>query len=184
MRDLKIHSSYNCRRVIGDGLNSRTNSLTSSAISCRVMSDCVTTRTSGSMRQSAKQHRYSPSGAWLSHWSTTRHSPIGPDTQNHLPTTPKSALPAHTLNFRRVLLSGTGCLQKEDGLRKDPYQRQLNDVVAHAMLPLFESNPMGWNAVTSLPDSAERLHSYLQTWRCEVDVEDRSFVELILGVLK
>lgn len=74
--------------------------------------------------------------------------------------------------------------QKEDGLRKDPYQRQLNEVLAYAMLPLFESNPMGWNAVASLPDSAERLHSYLQTWRSEVDVEDRSFVELILGALK
>ena len=71
---------------------------------------------------------------------------------------------------------------REDKLRVDPYQRQLNAVVAYSLLPLFEANPTGWNAIRSLPISDLRLHSYLREWASCVPLQDRGFTESILDV--
>ena len=72
---------------------------------------------------------------------------------------------------------------REDELRDNPYQRQLNAVVAYSLLPLFEANPTGWNAIRSLPVSASRLHTYLREWTSSVSPQNRYFTESILDIL-
>ncbi|MCY4654690.1 MAG: hypothetical protein OXC95_16190 [Dehalococcoidia bacterium] len=69
---------------------------------------------------------------------------------------------------------------KENELREDPYQRQLNGVAAYSLLPLFEANPTGWNAIPDLPDSDSKLHTYLGQWIASVSSQDRALPESIL----
>ena len=69
---------------------------------------------------------------------------------------------------------------REGELREDPYQRQLNAVVAYSLLPLFEAKPTGWNATPDLPDSDSKLHTYLREWIASVSFQDRSLPESIL----
>ena len=69
---------------------------------------------------------------------------------------------------------------RETRLRDDRYLRTQNAVVANELLPLFESDPAGWNAVRRFPRSESLLMDYLNEWSAEVDDEDRPFVELII----
>lgn len=71
----------------------------------------------------------------------------------------------------------------EDMLRADPYQRPLNEVVAHGLLPFFESEHSGWNAIRCLPSSNGRLSDYLSDWAESVDVIDRPFVNELSAIL-
>ncbi len=73
----------------------------------------------------------------------------------------------------------------EEELRKDPYQenmddRPLNGLVAKQLLPIFESAPAGWNAISRLPDSSEKIDSYLGEWYSAADSIDKPFVGQIL----
>lgn len=67
-------------------------------------------------------------------------------------------------------------LKEEETLRKDRYLRDKNAVVANALLPIFESNPGGWNSIRNLPDSAASFRDYLHHWYKAVDPVDRPFV--------
>ena len=53
----------------------------------------------------------------------------------------------------------------ESTLRANPLDRDLNGVVAQAMLPLFQSNPESWQTVGYLPDSGEGFARYLSQWK-------------------
>ena len=64
----------------------------------------------------------------------------------------------------------------ERSLRKDQYQRKMNDLVAYALLPIFESVPEGWNAIRNFPTSSGCLADYLVDWHYSVDPEDKDFV--------
>ncbi len=68
---------------------------------------------------------------------------------------------------------------REDKLRGDPYMRELNDTIAYAILPLFEENPGGWNAIPKLPVSLARLHTYMREWNSNVAQEEKAFVSSI-----
>ena len=65
-------------------------------------------------------------------------------------------------------------------LRHDPCQRDKNAVVAYTLLPIFESEPAGWNAIHRLPDSSAMLGDYLLEWQARVEPADRPFVKRIL----
>lgn len=67
----------------------------------------------------------------------------------------------------------------EDELRGDPYMREKNRVVATRLLPLFEEDPQGWNAVSELPNNRSRICEYVSQWHSAVDSSDRSFVERV-----
>ena len=43
---------------------------------------------------------------------------------------------------------------QEESLRKGEYQREKNDLVAYALLPIFENTPEGWNAIRNFPTSS------------------------------
>jgi hypothetical protein len=56
----------------------------------------------------------------------------------------------------------------EDGLRRDPYLRQKNEVLANLLLPLFEHDPDNWQALAYLnldpADARSSLRAYLSRW--------------------
>lgn len=72
---------------------------------------------------------------------------------------------------------------REYELREDPYQRELNGVVAYCLLPLFENYPVGWNTIRELPNSEEKLNIYLNEWHSRVHVEDRRLLESVMELL-
>ena len=67
----------------------------------------------------------------------------------------------------------------ENLLRANPYLRESNGVVAMRLLPIFEQEPTGWNAVRCLPATTEHIRQYIESWRNSVDGQDCGFVERI-----
>ena len=55
-------------------------------------------------------------------------------------------------------------------------------VISHALLPVFESEPAGWNAVRNVPVTKEPLTAYLSDWYTQVDLVDKPFVQRILDI--
>ena len=84
----------------------------------------------------------------------------------------------------RRLLKGTTLsdwlLSEEESLRQDCCQRDKNAVVAYTLLPIFESEPAGWNAIRRLPDSSAMFRDYLLEWHRLVEPADKPFVALVL----
>ena len=75
-------------------------------------------------------------------------------------------------------------LSEEESLRQDRYQRDKNAVVAYTLLPIFESEPAGWNAIRRLPNSSAMFEDYLREWHLLVEPLDRPFVKRILGLFE
>lgn len=71
----------------------------------------------------------------------------------------------------------------EADLRANPYLRDRNGVVAIKLLPNFEQEPSGWNAVRQLPATTGYIQEYVESWRVSVDAQDRGFVEGIAASL-
>ena len=69
---------------------------------------------------------------------------------------------------------------EEEELRKDPYQREKNAMIAYSLLPIFESSPAGWNAIRRLPDSSAMFRDYLLEWHTQVEPADKPFVKRII----
>jgi hypothetical protein len=71
----------------------------------------------------------------------------------------------------------------ENTLRDNAIQlddkRPLNAVVAGELLPLFEADPQGWNAVLALPASAGYIAEYLPAWYRAVEPSEQQFVRRI-----
>ncbi len=68
----------------------------------------------------------------------------------------------------------------EARLRRDPYQRDMDDVAAQLLLPLFEQAPASWNALRYLnlepSDTGVGLTQYLQHWYEHAPQTDRVLV--------
>lgn len=67
----------------------------------------------------------------------------------------------------------------EGDMRRDPYLRVKNGVVALEILPVFEDIPQGWNAVRHLPVSTGMIGEYIESWKNEVNDIDCAFVERV-----
>ena len=52
-------------------------------------------------------------------------------------------------------------------------------MVAYSLLPIFEDDPAGWNAIFSLPDSSAMFRDYLIDWHSQVEPVDKPFVTRI-----
>ena len=74
-------------------------------------------------------------------------------------------------------------LTREYDMRRNPYLRVMNGVVALKILPVFEECPNGWNAVRHLPVSTGVVAEYIYAWMVEVNDIDRPFVERVGDVL-
>ena len=57
-------------------------------------------------------------------------------------------------------------------------------VVSHALLPIFESEPAGWNAVRNVPVTKGPLTEYLVDWHAQVELADKPFVKRILDAFE
>ncbi len=73
---------------------------------------------------------------------------------------------------------------EEEALRKDRYLRDKNAVVAYSLLPIFEDDPAGWNAIRRLPASSAMLMDYLLEWHASVEPTDKPFVKRILDAFQ
>ena len=73
---------------------------------------------------------------------------------------------------------------EEESLRQDRYQRDKNAVVAYSLLPIFETEPVGWNAIRRLPDSTATFQDYLLEWHRQVEPSDKPFVTLVQSALQ
>jgi len=75
----------------------------------------------------------------------------------------------------------------KDELRKNPYMRDKNEVVANLLLPLFQSNPQNWDALTYLnldpEDARSSLQDYLRHWYQNAPLEHKHFVASVLSLL-
>ena len=71
----------------------------------------------------------------------------------------------------------TWLLDNEADLRANSQLRDINGVVAAKLLPNFEQEPSGWNAVRLLPATTGCIQEYIESWRSSVDTDDRDFVE-------
>ena len=69
----------------------------------------------------------------------------------------------------------------EERSRADPYERVGNGIIALRMLPLFENNPEGWNAIRRLPASEVRIGEFLTQWKEAADPQDRELIQRIEG---
>ena len=72
----------------------------------------------------------------------------------------------------------------ENELRQDPYIRDKNAVVAYKLLPLFEADPSGWNALRRMPGSTGILTEYLADWHECVQPADKPFVKRLIGAFQ
>lgn len=72
-------------------------------------------------------------------------------------------------------------------LRASPYHRDLNEVVAHLLLPLFLNNPGAWHALGYLnlepADAGNSFGQYLANWQKNAPDADRKFVGQIISLL-
>ena len=73
---------------------------------------------------------------------------------------------------------------EEENLRADPYQRDKNGVVSYSLLPLFENEPTGWNAIRQLPNSTGIISDYLRDWRSQVEPVDKPFVSRLIQLFQ
>jgi hypothetical protein len=76
---------------------------------------------------------------------------------------------------------------REAGLRHDPYQRRLNEVVATRLLPIFLKDGGKWDALRYLNlDSADNdcsLDEYLEHWYGHARADQKSFVAAVRTAL-
>ena len=65
----------------------------------------------------------------------------------------------------------------------DDHQRVNQSLTAYILLPIFEEDPEGWNAITKFPTSTGALSEYLSDWHSSVDADDKNFVAIVSDVL-
>ncbi len=79
---------------------------------------------------------------------------------------------------------GGWLMSEENSLRQDCYQRDKNALVAYSCLPIVERDPMGWNAIRSLPGSSMMLQEYLNEWYSLAETADKPFVSRIVELFE
>lgn len=76
----------------------------------------------------------------------------------------------------------------EEKLRRDPYQRKRNELVATLLLPLFERNPENWSALSYLnldpDDTGNSLRDYLRNWYLNAPGQHKVFIADVLGLFE
>jgi len=69
---------------------------------------------------------------------------------------------------------------EEPGLRKACAQREKNTIIAQQLLPLFEAEPTGWEAITTLKlgsrDTDKTLAKHLSEWHANAPATQRPFI--------
>ena len=116
-------------------------------------------------------------------WRTNPPYPNWADYAESLKSYVQEHLSCQELQLPAGVTLPTWLLSHEEELRKCPYQRDKNTLVAYTLLPIFESDPMGWNSIGRFPSSRARLEGYLSEWYASVDSADKSFVARLSDAL-
>ena len=120
---------------------------------------------------------------------TWRKSPPFPNWKSFAPKLAKYVderlmQPAHRLPDGTVFTEWFA--QELPSLRKQPTQREKNTIIASQLLPVFEAQPSGWEAVTMLKlglrDEQRSLEDHLKEWRSNTRDELKSFVDEVKKV--
>lgn len=72
--------------------------------------------------------------------------------------------------------------QSEQDLRRDPYLRAQNEVVANVLLPLFEENPEIWQAIGYLPAKGASFQDYLRAWRANAPDDCKDIITYVMAL--
>ena len=76
--------------------------------------------------------------------------------------------------------------EHEARLCDDPYQRDMNDLLAKSMVPLFFADPNGWDAVSYMnlhPDDAiASVDDFLRHWSANAPERDQPFIAKLSGL--
>lgn len=76
----------------------------------------------------------------------------------------------------------------EEQLRRDPYQRKKNELVAALLLPLFERDPENWSSLGYLNldsgDAENSLRAYLLNWYENSPAAHKDFIADVLGLFE
>lgn len=77
--------------------------------------------------------------------------------------------------------------ENEAQLRRNPYLREKNEVLANLLLPLFSSDPQNWDALAYLnldpADARSTLEDYLRRWYDNAPPEHKRFIASVLALL-
>ena len=117
-------------------------------------------------------------------WPTRPPYPNWADYAPHLASYADDLLDNENRRLPADLTLGRWLSAHEERLRSDAYLRDLNAVVAYQLLPMFEAEPTGWNAVRSLPDTSGYLIAYLADWHDCVASADKPFVKRLMGAFQ
>ena len=94
------------------------------------------------------------------------------------------SIPAHQLPPRSSFLAWFR--ENESVLRRNSAVRDRNTIIAIQLLPLFESEPRAWEAVTFLNRKTRNVNGslaqYLDRWQSECPPELRPFVSRLAGM--
>ena len=112
-------------------------------------------------------------------WSTNPPYPNWADYSASLASYAEGYLSREERRLPAGMTLATWLQAEEESLRNDCYQRDKNAVVAYSLLPIFESEPAGWNAICRLPASSSMLMDYLVEWEGSVDPQDGPFVKRV-----
>jgi hypothetical protein len=78
--------------------------------------------------------------------------------------------------------------QHQSALRKAAGQRDWNTIIANQLLPIFEEEPAGWEAVTFLNRSSsngrQSLSEHFAQWRANCPDRLRPFVSKVAAVFE
>ena len=88
--------------------------------------------------------------------------------------------------FRRERQFSVWFRENQSVLRRSPTERSRNTIIATQLLPIFEAEPRGWEALAFLNsasiDPQSPLAQYLAKWRSRCPQELRSFVTKVEAV--
>ena len=117
-------------------------------------------------------------------WPSSPPYPTWSDYARQLASYAENCLSKEERRLPAGMTLSTWLLSEEDSLRQDRYQRDKNAVAAYSLLPIFESEPSGWNAIRNLPDSSAMFKDYLSEWNSQVEPLDRPFIERIVRLFE
>ena len=112
-------------------------------------------------------------------------SPPQPRWRSYAPTFEEFAERLFNERHRRLPLDtllATWCEQNEPDLRRDPYRRAHNEVVANVLLPLFEENPEIWQAIGYLPAKGASFRDYLNAWRANAPDDCKDIITYVMAL--
>ena len=118
------------------------------------------------------------------HWRTCPPYPNWIDYSESLAEYAKELISRRERQLPEDMAMSTWLASEEESLRTDPYQRDKNGVVSYSLLPLFESEPTGWNAIRHLPNSSGMLSDYLRDWQSQVEPIDYPFLSRLIQLFQ